>query len=106
MYIYLCGKLESPDTYEVFEKAESWLKLQGHEVVNPAKWHDVLPKKMTDNQRIECYHTFIRICDTIFLVDGWQNDKFAREELEYAKLLGRKPMYQRHYKEYRKKKGE
>ena len=93
-------------SYENFEKAESWLKLQGHSTINPMKVAEVLLDKMTEQQRIEIIFTYIRICDCIFMVDGWQKCEFAHKELDYAKMINKEIMYQRHFKEFKKRKKE
>ena len=51
-------------------------------------------------------YKLIELCDAIFMLDGWQQSKGAVAELSYAKSLGKKPMYQDYFKDFKKSKKE
>lgn len=104
--IYLSGKLDTTEeAYNAFADAEEFIKsyrlFDGDRVVNLTRISEVLPALSPYQYRSIAYQ-FINICDAIFMVDGWKQSKTAKLELEYAKSLGKKVLYQDYFKKYRK----
>ena len=81
--IYIAGKISGEKNYKKkFFKAEKKLKQMGYAVMNPA----ILP-----NDKRFFYHDYIKIslkmldaCDSIYMLEGWQNSNGAKNELKYA----------------------
>lgn len=97
MLIYISGAIRNnPNYIKDFQKAEQWLMLKGHTPINPAKFITNLPK-LTEEQIMKIDYCLLEICDTIFMLSGWQESKGACAELSYAKSLGKKPLYQKYY---------
>jgi hypothetical protein len=86
---------------EKFNRAEMWLRLNNHKVINFEKIR--LPiSEMSTQQYMGTRYFLLGMCDAIFMVDGWQESKVSCAELAYAKSLGKKVFYQDYYKEFRK----
>ena len=101
MLVYISGKITGNENYKNdFLKAECWLKLHDHKVINVAKIGDALPK-LTYHQFMAIDYKLIELCDAIFMLDGWQKSKGACAELSYAKSLGKKVLYQDYFKEFK-----
>jgi len=84
--VYISGAISGTTDYlERFEEAELKLKKKGHDVVNPAKLNSFLPTDTTWEQYMEVDYKLMDICDTIYMLSGWENSKGANAELEYAK---------------------
>lgn len=94
MSIYISGNYKNK---EKFYKAENWLKQKGYEPINPINLSMALPHSLTQEQYAKIDYNLIEMCDAIFMLGGWQNDKLACAELQYAKSLGKKPIYQKYY---------
>lgn len=102
MLVYISGKITGNENYkDDFRKAELWLKLNDYTPINPAKLDEALPK-LTYQQFMAIDYKLIELCDAIFMLDGWQKSKSACAELSYAKSLGKKPIYQDYFKEFKK----
>lgn len=81
MKLYIIGDRSRP---EEFEKAEQLLEQRGHAPVNPVKVMQVLPGKITNADFTIIAFEFIKICDAVYLLDGWEKDLFARMEFAHA----------------------
>ena len=103
MLVYISGKITGKENYkDDFLKAEQWLRLNDHKVLNPSMLSEILPD-LKYNQLMVIDYKLIDLCDAIFMLDGWQRSKGACAELSYAKTLGKKVMYQDKYKEFKKR---
>lgn len=91
MCVYISGAISGRTDYkERFADAEKQLQGQGHTVMNPAMNGDGWSYRQYINIGLmELMH-----CDTIYMLDGWQDSVGARLELEYARACGLKVMYQ------------
>lgn len=79
MKVYIVGDRNRP---EDFEAAEQMLLQRGYAPVNPVKVMQVLPRKITNADFTIIAFEFIKICDAVYLLDGWEGDLFSR--MEYA----------------------
>ena len=103
MKIYLSGKITGLDK-EVytrqFERAETFYKTSGFDVINPvkigeevlkqnpsAKWEDFMQKDLEA----------LRTCTHIVLLEGWEESKGAKMEKAEAEKLGLEIMYLKFY---------
>lgn len=104
--IYLCGKLDTTDeAFNFYADAEDFLstipEFESYKIVNFTKMAEVLPE-LSPYQFQQIAFEFIQISDVVFMVDGWQKSQCARTELAYAKLMGKRIVYQDYFKKYRK----
>jgi hypothetical protein len=97
MIVYLSGKITGNDNYRNnFAKAEYWVRLKGHKVINTAKVGDSLPE-LTYEQYMQIDYKLIEIADCVCMIKGWQTSKGAKAELAYAKSIGKKVIYQEYF---------
>jgi len=93
--IYLSGKITGTTDYmERFAKAEEELTARGYLVVNPAKINAMLPEGVSYNDYISLSHAELGICDTIYMLKGWQDSNGARIENTWAGELGKTILYE------------
>lgn len=101
--VYLSGKISGNPRYkEQFAEAEEFLK-DKYTVINVAKVVEALPS-LELIKYVQLDFELIKLCDVIFMIDGWQKSKHAAAELTYAKSIGKKVLYQDYFKKYRKEK--
>lgn len=104
MIVYISGKITNNANYkEEFRIGEEWLKLNDYTPINPTKLDESLPKGLTYQQLMQIDFRLIDIADAIFMLKGWQKSKGACAELDYAKSIGKEVLYQKYFKEFRKK---
>ncbi len=104
MLVYISGKITNNKNYEEdFRKGEEWLKLNDYTPINPCKLSTALPNTLTYEQYMQIDYKLIDICEAIFMLEGWQKSKGACAELAYAKSIGKVILYQKYFKEFRKK---
>ena len=85
MKIYLSGAITGITGYkEHFDRIEKALIAAGHEVINPAVVNDPLPPSTTHKEYMHVSFALLDLCDTIFMLDGWDKSNGARQEFEYA----------------------
>lgn len=85
MRVYISGGITNVDDYMVkFMTAESNLKNQGFEVINPAKVNYSLPKTLTHEQYMKISYDLLSMCDAIYMMGGWQQSCGACQEYGYA----------------------
>lgn len=83
--VYISGAITGTTDYmERFNKAENDLIFLGYEVVNPAKINANLPKICTHKDYMTVSMALLSICDTIYMLKGYEKSKGAMEELRYA----------------------
>lgn len=89
MKIYISGPVRGKVDYaEDFFESEKMLKGEGHEVVNPIRLMDMLPKGLTDEEFLELDMMLLKHCDTIYLLPGWRDSCGCNREYGYALAAG------------------
>ena len=83
--VYISGPISNAPDYLInFAGAKSRLLRCGYEVVNPAQMCLSLPNTFSHNEYMEVCMAALKACDTIYLLNGWQNSVGAKIEAEYA----------------------
>lgn len=80
--IYIAGPMSGYEDYNVgaFYKAANDLREQGYVVVNPA----TLPTDLSESDYLPINMAMLEACDTICMLDGWEESDGALAELTYA----------------------
>jgi nucleoside 2-deoxyribosyltransferase len=93
MNIYISGPIEGVDNYrEKFERAKRIIEEGGHKVINPAGL-DLYG--LTREQILNLDLVLLDLCDTIYMLKGWESSCGANREYGYALAKGMKIMYER-----------
>ena len=94
--IYISGRITKGDFKENlkhFNNAQQRLQAAGYDVINPAKIGEVLPTLRHDEyMRVD--EEYLRICDVIYMLDGYAESEGATEELNMAHNLGKTILYE------------
>ena len=90
MKVYISGKITGTTDYmERFDEAERKLKVQGFEVVNPARENAKLPADKTSwRQYMGESLKMLMECDAIYPLPDWVESKGARIEIAVADRTG------------------
>lgn len=87
MKIYISGPITGTADYmERFAAAEKRLIAKGYEVINPAKVNSTLPSSTSYAQYMDMSLTMLSMCDTIYMLKGWEYSSGARWEFANAVL--------------------
>ena len=85
MKIYLSGAITGTDDYmERFADMEELLVEQGHTVINPAKVNANLPTDTTWEEYMRMSILMLGMCDTIYMLKGWEKSRGANREYLWA----------------------
>ena len=85
MKIYISGAITGTDDYmERFAKAEKKLTEQGYSVINPAKVNAQLPEDTTYEEYMKMCFCMLDMCDSIYLLKGFDYSCGANREYGYA----------------------
>lgn len=88
--VYIVGPISglSEEYYMFrFKRAENFVKRRGYIAVNPT----VISKHFPDFNWLESMtvtECLLSLCDTIYVLKGWQNSRGALMEIKYAKEHG------------------
>ena len=92
--IYISGQItEDPNYIEKFNNAQKHLESLDYHVINPVqlvpydelkKWIDYM---LTDLQ-------LLALCDEIYMLDNWERSNGAKIELDIAKVMGLKIIFE------------
>lgn len=90
MRIYISGKITGTTDYmERFAEVEERLTKQGHEVINPAKVCATLPITLGYEDYMKVCITLLDLCDTIYMMHGWEHSEGAARELSRAREIAK-----------------
>lgn len=85
MKVYISGAITGTDDYmERFARAEAVLTGIGNSVINPAKVNAQLPKDTTYEEYMKMSLFMLDMCDTIYMLNGWEKSCGANREYGYA----------------------
>ena len=95
MKIYISGPItKDKGHYQKFLNAESHIRSQGHETINPARIGRLFPKSFTHGDYMDISYALLQKCDAIYMLKGWNASVGSKSEIEYAKAHGIKVLYQ------------
>ena len=100
-FVYLSGDIFNEDCKINFALAQNFLEGLGYVVINPIQLTNVADN-LAQEQIMQIRYRLVEVANIIFMVSGWQKSKSANAELNYAKSLGKKVMYQDYYAPFRK----
>ena len=90
MKIYISGPITGTGDYMArFTKAEEDLRFDGFEPINPARVNSALPSSTTYRQYMDMSMLMLSMCDAIYMLNGWEQSKGAREEFAEAVKSGK-----------------
>lgn len=93
MNIYISGPMRGVDNYrEKFERAKRIIEKGGHKAINPAGL-DLCG--ITREQILDMDLILLNLCDTIYMLKGWEESCGANREYGYALAKGLKIMFER-----------
>lgn len=93
MNIYISGPIEGVDNYrEKFERAKRIIEKGGHKAINPA---GLDMYGLTREQILNLDLVLLDLCDTIYMLKGWESSCGANREYGYALAKGLEIMYER-----------
>lgn len=79
--VYIAGKITGLENFKgLFEKAEIDLKSKGYVCMNPAR----LTEGFTHVEYMHVCTAMIDICDTVYMLNNWEDSKGAKYENYYA----------------------
>lgn len=85
MKVYISGPITGTTDYmERFAMAERELTDAGHTVVNPARVNAELPEGTTHAEYMKMAVDMMDMCDTVFVLNGWQNSEGCNMEIARA----------------------
>ena len=83
--IYISGPITGTKDYmSRFSTAHLNLARQGYSVVNPAMVNAMLPEDTTYEEYMDMSFVMLDMCDSVYMLDGWENSKGACMEFERA----------------------
>ena len=86
--IYISGAISGVENYkEIFKDAENYLEEKGYSVINPANVEHVLKDgRYEEYMQVDMF--LLKMCDSIYMLKGWNKSCGANRELGYAIALG------------------
>ena len=97
MKIYISGAITNNQNYkEDFERAEDYLQREypSADVINPALVNSFLPKSTTHEEYMRMSFCMLDMCDSIYMIKGWEKSCGANREYGYALAKGMIIMYE------------
>ena len=87
--IYIAGKITGTTDYmQRFGAAERYLLLKGAEVMNPTAVNAHLPEGSPYRLYMDVGLSMLNYADAIYMLNGWEKSRGAREEFAYAVQRG------------------
>ena len=87
MKIYISGEItNNPNYKEDFERAEDYLQREypSADIINPALVNSFLPKSTTYEEYMKMSFCMLDMCDSIYMLQGWEKSCGANREYGYA----------------------
>ena len=87
MKIYISGAItNNPNYKEDFERAEDYLQREypSADIINPALVNSFFPKSTTHEEYMKMCFCMLDMCDSIYLLKGFEKSCGANRELGYA----------------------
>ena len=87
MKIYISGAITNNTNYkEEFERAEDYLQREypSADIINPALVNSFLPKSTTYEEYMKMSFCMLDMCDSIYMIKGWEKSCGANREYGYA----------------------
>lgn len=97
MKIYISGAItNNPDYKEDFERAEDYLQREypSADIINPALVNSFLPKSTTYEEYMRMSFCMLNMCDSIYMIKGWEKSCGANREYGYATAKDMKIMHE------------
>lgn len=83
--IYISGYMPKGQFYnECFSQAQEKLEKQGFSVINSGLLGYVVPQDITEDEYMKVCFLLIDMCDSIYMLDGWEKSCGANREYGYA----------------------
>jgi len=87
--IYISGAITGTEDYmDKFVVAQTKLSQKGYSVINPAMVNSFLPLNTTHEEYMKMSFCMLDMCDTIYLLKGWEKSMGANQEYGYAIAKG------------------
>lgn len=89
MRVYISGAITGRPTEEYktqFNEAERRLWDEGYETINPAKLDLICPDTFEHGDYMDICMVFLKKCDAIYMLPGWQKSAGAQEEIHWAAM--------------------
>ena len=97
MKIYISGAItNNPNYKEDFERAEDYLQREypSADIINPALVNSFLPKSTTYEEYMRMSFCMLDMCDSIYLLKGFEKSCGANREYCYAMEKRKTIMYE------------
>lgn len=83
--VYISGPITGHEDYmHHFSAATDRLSKAGYIVYNPAAANSMMPPETDYEEYMAIAMTMLSFCDTIYMLQGWQESKGANREYGYA----------------------
>lgn len=93
--IYIAGAISGTADYiERFASAQKKLKEQGYSVINPAAVNSAMPSDTTYEEYMTMGITMLDMCDSIYMLKGWEKSCGANREYGYASAKDKVIMFE------------
>lgn len=97
-YVYISGAITGTTDYEErFAKTKNELEKKGFQVCNPVELEPLVKLHSKNPHWADYMRTCIRffsVCDSIYMLKGWQDSRGAKLEHHIAQELGMKIYYE------------
>ena len=94
MKVYIIGNKHCT---EEFDNAERLLRQNGHIPINPVRILYALPEDINQSDYTVILFEVIRVCDAVYLLNGWKSDLYASMEAAHARRTDKEFLDQTDY---------